>query len=124
MCANDRYKPCYIGDVVMVDGSRSKAVGIGIVKMKMYVPSSRKNLVSMSKLDTLGYDFYVKNKFIKVGKRSLVIMKAKKIDNLYKLIGDPVRGVATTTTNDKVNIDNKLNLKSCISNDSARQEKH
>lgn len=108
----------------MVQGARSKAVGIGIVKMKMYVPNSRKNLVLMSKLDTLGYDFYVKNKFIKVGKRSLVIMKAKKIDNLYKLIGDPVRGVATTTTNDKVNIDNKLNLKSCISNDSARQEKH
>lgn len=102
MCTNkelfDRYNPYDIADVVMVNGSKRKVIGMDTVKMKMFnrvvqtfsnvrhVFNLKKNLVSLNKLDALGYGFPIKNTFMKVGKYSLAIMKVKKIDNLYKLI--------------------------------------
>lgn len=88
------------------------------------VPNLRKKLVSLKRSDNLDYDFSVSNKFMDVGNGLLVITKGKKINNLYKLIGDLVQDGATTIVNGKMNIGDRLNLKSYISNDNVRWEKH
>lgn len=40
MCANkklfDRYKSCDVGHVIMTNGSRSKVIGIGTIKIKKF----------------------------------------------------------------------------------------
>lgn len=70
-----------------------------------YVSNLRKKFISLSTLNTLDYDFITRNEFMEVGKFSLVIMKAKKWDNLYKLIADPIQGGALNASKNKVNVD-------------------
>lgn len=95
----NRYKSYNVGGVVIANGLSNKIIGMCTVKMKLFdgvvwmlgdvrhVSSFRKNLVSLNMLNTLDYSFYAMNKFMKVGKSLLVIIKVKKRDNLYKLIG-------------------------------------
>lgn len=75
---------------MLANCSRSKIIGIDIVKIKIFdgffrtlgdvihTPNLRKNFVTLSRLDTLSYYFLTMNEFIEVGKGSLVIMKDKK----------------------------------------------
>jgi hypothetical protein len=46
----------------------------------------KKNLISLSTLNSLGYGYSTENGVTKITKGAIVIMKGKKIDNLYKLI--------------------------------------
>ena len=74
-----------------------KIIIIGNVKIRMYdgtmktltsvrhVPELRKNLISMGVLDGAGYKFAIQGGVMKVSKGILVIMKAIRIHNLYKL---------------------------------------
>lgn len=69
----------------MANGSRSNVVGLSIVKMKMFagvgwtlgdvshVPSLRKNFISLSRLNILGYRFSSRYGFVEVGKYSSVV---------------------------------------------------
>lgn len=54
----------------------------------------------------------------------LIIIKGKMRNNLYKLIKDHVRGGVIVTIKDNIIISDKLNLKSCFSDDKVRQVKH
>lgn len=75
---------------MLANCSRSKIIGIDIVKIKIFdgvfrtlgdvihIPNLRKNFVTLSRLDTLSYYFLTMNEFIEVGKGSSVIMKDKK----------------------------------------------
>jgi hypothetical protein len=79
-----------------------KAIGLGTVKIRMfdgivmilnnvrYVPDLKKNLISLATLDSLGCDYSTKDGVTKIAKGFMVIMKGKKIDNLYKLLGNTV----------------------------------
>ena len=74
-------------------------VGMGNVKIKMYddtvktlsdvrhVPDLKKNLISLGVLDSNGYKFTGQNGVLKVSKGALVVMKAEKVGNLYRLKG-------------------------------------
>lgn len=89
-----------MGDVVTTNDSRSKVVGMGTIKVKIFdgvvydvkdVPNFRRNFVSMNRLDILGCDFSKKNQFLEVSNGSLVIIKGrKKESNIYKMIRDTI----------------------------------
>ena len=71
--------------------------GIGSIKVKMHdgivrilievrhVPKLRMNLIYMGVLDSVGYKFVVQGGFMKVSKGILVVLKVKRIINLYKI---------------------------------------
>lgn len=72
-------------------------MGIGSVRIKMhdriirtlkfvrYVPKLKKNLISLGKLDSLGYNFKSDYGSLKVMKEVAVVMKGVKINALYLL---------------------------------------
>ena len=83
----------------MGNNASFQTVGIGNVKIKMYdgtvktlsnvrhVPDLKKNLISLGVLDSSGYKFTSQNGVLKVSKGALVVMKDKKVRNLYRLKG-------------------------------------
>ena len=84
----------------MGDDHALEIVGIGIVKIKIFVGTVRKieevrhvkglkkKLLSLGQIDSLGYKTYVENGIIKIVKCELVLMKAKNIGaNLFMLKG-------------------------------------
>jgi hypothetical protein len=52
-----------------------------------YVPELKSNLISLGVLDSCGYKYIGQGGALTVSKGSLVVMKATKVDNLYKLEG-------------------------------------
>ena len=52
-----------------------------------HVPELRKNLISLGLLDTNGYKTFIQGGVMKVYKGILLVMKAKKVRNLYQLEG-------------------------------------
>ena len=75
----------------------SKVVGIGSIRIKMFdgtvkiltnvrhVPQLRNNLISLGVLDTRGYKSIVQGGVMKVYKGILLVMKVKKVGNLFLL---------------------------------------
>jgi hypothetical protein len=76
-----------------------KIVGVGSVQIKMHdgfvrtltdvrhVPELRNNLISLGVLYSVGYRCTTQGGVLKVSKGILVVMKAKRIGNLYQLEG-------------------------------------
>ena len=74
-----------------------KVVGIGSIRIKMFdgtvkiltdvrhVPELRKNLIYLGVSDTGGYKIIVQGGVMKVYKGILLVMKVKKVDNLFML---------------------------------------
>jgi hypothetical protein len=87
------------GIVLMGNNVPCKTVGVGSIKIKMFdgivrtltevrhVPELKNNLISLGVLDSGGYMFTGQGGALKVSKGILVVMKATKIGNLYKLEG-------------------------------------
>ncbi|GKV37057.1 hypothetical protein SLEP1_g45126 [Rubroshorea leprosula] len=78
------------GTVVLGDDTTLPIVGIGNIQIKMYdgmvrtfkvrhVPGLKKNLISMSKLDSKGCRYSCEGGVLKVSKGALVILKGKKV---------------------------------------------
>jgi len=91
------------GGVVLLGNNVScKVFGIGSVKIKMHdgiirtltnvwhVPDLKRNLISLSALDSFGYSFSGQSGVLKVTKGTFVVMKAEKIGKLYVLQGSTV----------------------------------
>jgi hypothetical protein len=124
MCPNrmwfDTFKSCNAGTVLMGNDARCKAIGLGTIKVRMfdgivriltnvrYVPNLKKNLISLGTLDSLGYGYSAKDGVMKITKGTMVIMKGKKIGNLYKLLGDTVIGGVVMSTLVEPNDDNTV----------------
>ena len=74
-------------------------VGIGSIQLQMFdgttklltdvrhVPDLRKNLISLGALDTNGYKTVIQGGVMKIYKGILLVMKAKKVGNLFQLEG-------------------------------------
>jgi hypothetical protein len=87
------------GIVYMGNDISCKVVGIGSIRIKMFdgtvkipidvrhIPELRKNLISLGVLDTGGYKSIVQGGVMKVYKGILLVMKAKKVGNLFLLEG-------------------------------------
>ena len=85
--------------VFMGNNVSCQTVGMGNIRIKMYdntvrtlisvrhVPNLKKNLISLGVLDLDGYKFTGHNGMLKVFKGALVVMKAEKVRNLYRLKG-------------------------------------
>ena len=93
------YQTVNDGCVLLGDNSPCKTLGFGNIKIKMFdgvirtltdvrhVPELKKNLISLGVLDSSGHKFTGLNGILKVSKGALVVMKAQRVGNLYKLIG-------------------------------------
>jgi hypothetical protein len=87
------------GIVYMGNDISCKVVGIGSIQIKMFdgtvkiltdvrhVPELRKSLISLGVLDTGGYTSIFQGGVMKVYKGILLVMKAKKVGNLFLLEG-------------------------------------
>ncbi|KAL5788702.1 hypothetical protein ACOSP7_005651 [Xanthoceras sorbifolium] len=83
---------------------------MGTVKIKMHdgvirtltdvrhIPDLKRNLISLSTLDSNGYKFTGGDGVLKVAKGSLIVMKAEKIGKLYILKGSTVTGATAVST--------------------------
>ena len=96
----DSYDTCGNEIVRLTNGDYLDIVGKGTVKIKMhngyvwtlgdvrYVPTLGRNLISLGRLDTLGYRYSIRDGVKQVCRGSLMMMKGKKTNgNLYKLMG-------------------------------------
>jgi hypothetical protein len=87
------------GIVYMGNDISCKVVGNGSIQIKMFdgtvkiltdvihVPELRKSLISLGVLDTGGYKSIVQGGVMKVYKGILLVMKAKKVGNMFMLEG-------------------------------------
>jgi hypothetical protein len=87
------------GVVFMGNGIPCKIVGVGSIRIRMfdgivreltdvrYVPELKSNLISLGVLDSCGYKYTGQGGALTLSKGSLVVMKATKVDNLYKMEG-------------------------------------
>ena len=87
------------GVVFMGNGIPCETVGVGSIRIKMfdgivrestdvrYVPDLKSNLISLGLLNSCGYKYTGQGGALTVSKGNLVVMKATKVDNLYKMEG-------------------------------------
>jgi hypothetical protein len=93
------YQSIYDGVVFMGNDFSCKIVGVGSIQIKMHdgtvrklidvrhVPKLSKNLITLGVLYYVGYRCTTQGGVLKVSKGILVVMKAKRIGNLYQLEG-------------------------------------
>jgi hypothetical protein len=87
------------GVVFMGNGIPCKTIGIGSIRIRMfngivmeltdvrYVPELKSNLISLGVLDSCGNKYIGQGGSLTVSKGSLVVMKATKVDKIYKMEG-------------------------------------
>jgi hypothetical protein len=87
------------GIVFMGNGIPCKIVGVGSIRIRIsdgivreltdvrYVPELKSNLISLGVLDSCGYKYTGQGGALTVSKGNLVVMKATKVYNLYKMEG-------------------------------------
>ncbi|KAF7152647.1 hypothetical protein RHSIM_Rhsim01G0101400 [Rhododendron simsii] len=93
------------GDLLTVsegNGTPCEIRGFGYVKIKMfdgavrtlggvaYVPKLQRNLISLSRMDTIGCKYFAGGRAMKITCGGKVLMKGEKCKGLYRLIGKTV----------------------------------
>uniref|UniRef100_A0A2N9HCZ1 Integrase catalytic domain-containing protein n=1 Tax=Fagus sylvatica TaxID=28930 RepID=A0A2N9HCZ1_FAGSY len=113
----DTYKPCN-NTVIMGNDATCSVIGIGTVKIKMFdgvvrvvedvrhISDLRKNLISLGLLDDLGYSYSSKGGVMKITKHTLLVIEGRKVNQLYRLIGNIVVGGPAVITPKEFNTDN------------------
>ncbi|KAG8478794.1 hypothetical protein CXB51_028696 [Gossypium anomalum] len=105
------YETVSKGVVLMGNNASCKIAGVGTIKVKMFdgvtrtlsdvrhVPELKRNLISLSTLDSKGYRYTAESGVLKISKGSLVVMKGKrKTVKLYVLQGSTVTGDAVVAS--------------------------
>ncbi|KAG8475695.1 hypothetical protein CXB51_032441 [Gossypium anomalum] len=105
------YETVSEGVVLMGNNASCKIAGVGTIKVKMFdgvvrtlsdvrhVPELKRNLISLSTLDSKGYRYTAESGVLKISKGSLVVMKGqRKIALLYVLQGSTVIGDAAVAS--------------------------
>ncbi|KAJ4967885.1 hypothetical protein NE237_014586 [Protea cynaroides] len=114
MCPNrdwfTTYKVIEGASVLVGNNAVCKIVGIGTVRIKCHdgivrtltdvrhIPDLKKNLISLSTLDSIGCSYTGGGGALKVYKGSLVVMKGNKVNSLYVLQGSTVTGSADVSS--------------------------
>ncbi|GFS36788.1 hypothetical protein Acr_00g0048050 [Actinidia rufa] len=90
------------GSLFLGDGTPCKIQGVGNVKIKMfdgavrtlggvvYIPKLRRNLISLSRMDSNGCKYFAGGGAMKITRVGKVLMKEEKCEGLYRLIGKTV----------------------------------
>ncbi|KAG8498778.1 hypothetical protein CXB51_005209 [Gossypium anomalum] len=94
------YETVSEGVILMGNNASCKITGVGTIKFKMFdgvvrtlsdvqhVPELKKNLISLSTLDSKGYRYTTESRVLKIFKCSLVVMKGqRKIAKVYDSLG-------------------------------------
>ncbi|KAG8473502.1 hypothetical protein CXB51_035665 [Gossypium anomalum] len=105
------YETVSKGVVLMGNNASCKIAGVGTIKVKIFdgvvrtlsdvrhVPELKKNLISLSTLNSKGYRYIAESGVLKISKGSLVVMKGQiKIAKLYVLQGSTVTGDAAVAS--------------------------
>ncbi|KAG8474474.1 hypothetical protein CXB51_031434 [Gossypium anomalum] len=105
------YETVSEGVVLIGNNALCKIAGVGTIKVKMFdrvvrtlsdvrhVPKLKRNLISLSTLDSKGYRYTAESGVLKISKRSLVVMKGqRKIAKLYVLQGSTVTSDAAVAS--------------------------
>ncbi|KAG8472574.1 hypothetical protein CXB51_034372 [Gossypium anomalum] len=105
------YETVSEGVVLMGNNASCKIAGVGTIKVKIfdgvvrtlsdirYVPELKRNLISLSTLDSKGYRYTAESGVLKISKGSLVVMKGqRKTAKLYVLQGSTVTGDAAVAS--------------------------
>ena len=94
----DTFQESKGGSFSLPDGSKCDVEGVGTVKIKMfdgsvrtlggvaYVPKLRRNLISLSQLDSKGCRCFVAGGAMKITRGCMILMKGEKCGGLYRLI--------------------------------------
>ncbi|KAG8501335.1 hypothetical protein CXB51_003507 [Gossypium anomalum] len=99
------------GVVLMENNASCKIAGIGMIKVKMFdgvvktlgdvrhVPELKRNLISLSIVDSKGYRYTTESEVLKISKDSLIVMKGqRKTAKLYVFQGSTVTGDAAAAS--------------------------
>ena len=99
------YEPMLKGVVLMGNNASCKVASIGTIRIRMFdgvvctlgdvrrVLGLKRNLISLSTLDTKGYKYTGEGGVLNISKGALVVMKGhQKIAMLYVLLGAAVTG--------------------------------
>ncbi|OMO88295.1 hypothetical protein CCACVL1_08477 [Corchorus capsularis] len=110
--------------VYMANNGEERIEGIGSVKLRLhdgsvkmlgnvrYVPKFTRNLISLGKLDSLGYGYSCRGGGLKIIKGSMIVMKGvKNSKNLYELIGSTIRGDGSVSSHQIEKYDVDLSIK-------------
>ncbi|WRX29374.1 hypothetical protein QQP08_021861 [Theobroma cacao] len=93
-----------VGNLTLGNKSIAKVMGLGVVKIKMfdgvvhflggvaYVPEMRKNLISLSLLDSKGYGYLACDRVVKVIQCDMVLMRENLDNGLYRLKCEASKG--------------------------------
>ena len=112
----ETYKP-YNTTVIMGNDITCSVIGIGTVKIEMFdrvvrvfedvrhTPDLIDNLISLGLLDDLDYFYLSKGGVMKITKGNLLVMKGRKVNQLYRLIGNTLVGGAAVITPTESSID-------------------
>ncbi|KAG8487924.1 hypothetical protein CXB51_018372 [Gossypium anomalum] len=105
------YETVFEDVILMGNNASCKITSVGTIKVKMFdgvirtlsdvqhVPELKRNLISLSTLDSKGYRYTAKSGVLKISKGSLVVMKGqRKTAKLYVLQGSTVTGDAAVTS--------------------------
>ncbi|KAG8496828.1 hypothetical protein CXB51_008136 [Gossypium anomalum] len=105
------YETVSEGVVLMENNTSCKIAGVGTIKVNIFdgvvrtlsnmrhVPELKRNLISLSTLDSKGYRYTAESGVLKISKGSLVVMKGKrKIAKLYVLQGSTVTSDAAVVS--------------------------
>eukprot|EP00253_Pinus_taeda_P034717 PITA_34717 len=110
------YRSIDDGVVYMGNDVTSNIVGIGSIQLQMFdgttkiltdvrhVPDLRKNLISLGALDSNGYKNVIQGGVMKIYKGILLVMKAKKVGNLFQLEGRTGSDHASVSEHDSSSI--------------------
>ena len=121
------YKSINDGVVYMGNDVSCNIVGIGSIQIKMFdgtnkiltdvrhIPELRKNLISLGVLDTNGYKTFIQSGVMKFYKGILLVMKAKKVGNIFQLEGRTESDhVSTISENNSNSIHERKRIKNFI----------
>ncbi|KAH9723177.1 Integrase catalytic domain-containing protein [Citrus sinensis] len=119
MCPNkgwsSSFKELDGGVVFMGNDNACKTMGIGTIQLKnhdgsiqvltdvRYVPSLKKNLISLGVLESKGRTITLRDELLKVVAGALTVMKDTKRNNLYYFQGSTVIGSASTVSGKDAN---------------------
>jgi hypothetical protein len=91
------YVQSYAGEVVIGYGSTCEIIGIGFIYIKVhdgsfkklinvcFVPKLKRNLISLSTLEAMGFNFAAIDGVFKVSRDNCIILKGNRLNNLYYL---------------------------------------
>ncbi|KAG8497073.1 hypothetical protein CXB51_008352 [Gossypium anomalum] len=105
------YETVSEGVVLIGNNASCKIAGVGTIKVKMFdgvvrtlsdvrhVPELKRNLISLSTLDSKGYRYTAESGVLKISKGSLVVIKGqRKFAKLYVLQGSTITGDAAVAS--------------------------